>query len=510
MILRRLRDRLDVWLSKGDRDDGVVPSSRVDPKAGPPARPCIVWFDGEPDAPYRLRRFLRHAGVVAATSDARTAARLAILTPRVVHAPSRRAALAGARAMLAKPAPAAPPPPPAPAGRQRVVLQVGDFTEGGMEQVVIDLTEALAAAGMHSSILVLGRVGPAAERARQRGLHLERLAADRDRYAAFLERERVDLINAHFSTFGADLCAAARVPFVQAIHNMYMWFGRPERDEYRAADPYTRAYVCVSNNAARYADLALGLSRERMLVIPNGCARSYVQPAPAPEAVAALRAEFGMPADARIFLNVASIQPAKGQHLLLAAFARVAADCPNAHLLFAGRPMDDAYAETLVQRVRDLGLTDRVHWAGHRSDVTTLHAAAAALVMPSFFEGWSLAITEAVLAGLPVIATDVGGASEQLEGTDGILLSPAAADLSAVDIHRLLALLDSPCEALVDELADALRAVYARRGARSRLPADWERLLRERAYERYVHLFRWLLAGGEPAAARAWTEPGPS
>jgi glycosyltransferase involved in cell wall biosynthesis len=132
-----------------------------------------------------------------------------------------------------------------------------------------------------------------------------------------------------------------------------------------------------------------------------------------------------------------------------------------------------------------------------------------ALVMPSFFEGWSLAITEAVLAGLPVIATDVGGAREQLRGTDGILLAPAREDLASLGCEPLVELLESPCDELVQRLGAALTAILERGGRRSRLPADADGLLREHAYTRYVEVFRWLVMGGDPASARFWTRPRP-
>lgn len=512
-ILQRLCERLagtaSVRTSRGARVP-VLDSRRIDLTAPLPAGAKVLWFGAQAgaDSPYRLRRLLRRAEIATATDDAAMAGRLAVLTPRLAHHAERRIALQQAAELTALSPPPRRDAPACPAGAH-VVLQVGDFTEGGMEQVVIDLAQALATAKLRVTILVLGRTGTAATRATAHGLTLRRCDPTVEAYAAFLASERVALVNAHFSTFGADLCARAGVPFVQTVHNMYMWFGQAERDTYRAADPHTRAYICVSNNAARYCDVAIGLGAERMLVIPNGCHRDYVRPQPPADAVARVRRELGVPDAAPFFLNIASIQPAKAQHLLLDAFHAVRERCADAHLVFLGRPMDERYAAAQVQRTHDLGLTDRVHWAGHRDDVTTVHAAAAALVIPSFFEGWSLAITEAVLAGLPAVATDVGGASEQLEGTEGILLPAAADDLTAIDIHRLLALLDAPNDRVRRALADALVEIHARRGRRSPLPPDWQRLLRECAYARYAQVFGCLLAGWTPAQARAFTEPNP-
>ena len=444
-------------------------------------------FGSEADLPYRLRAWLAEPHVQPLTDDSMTAERLALLAPPATEP-------AAVRQLR-------------PSRVQHIVLQADNFTEGGMEQVIIDLADALTAEGFTTSLLILGKRGTAAERARDQGLTVVELPPDPAAYAAYLEQCGAALVNAHYSTFGADTCAQRGVPFVQTMHNMYMWFGPPQVDAYRAADPHTRAYVCVSNNVARYADIAIGLSPSRMLVIPNGCNDGFRPQAGHREAAAELRAELGLQPDDQVLLNIASIQPPKAQHLLVNAFAQIATECPRAQLVVLGSPADEAYARRQRSAVQRLGLEQRVHWVGQRRDVSAFHQLAVALVQPSFFEGWSLAITEAVLAELPVVATDVGGALEQLRGTDGVLLPSAATDVTAVDCDRLIPMLDADYPDLERCLADAMRSVLARGGARSRMPADWRSLLRGTAYRRCAAVFHWLIAGGSAASARYWLRP---
>lgn len=471
---------------------------------GLPAEPFLLHFATPPpagvDMPYRWRGVLALPHCHAVAEDAATAERLALLTPRAARVVAGRGPdQAFARGTAARAAPRLHPwrPPSA----RRIVLQADDFTEGGMEQVVIDLAEALQAAGFAPRLLILGKEGSAGARARSRGLAVDRIRADDATYADYLDRWRPELVNAHYSTFGAAECAARDIPFVQTLHNTYVWFGPEHIEAYRAADAHTHAYVCVSNSVARYADLMMGLPPSRMVVIPNGCDASFL--ASEESGADALRSELGLPPTARILLNVASVQPAKGQHLLVAAFARIAAESPDAHVVVLGAAADADYLRTQQREARRLGLSDRVHWVGRRNDVGAFHRLADVLVQPSFFEGWSLAITEAVLAGLPVIATDVGGATEQLAGTDGIVLAPAA---DVVTLHRdnLAPLLASPCLDLQQRLAAAMRTLLARDGARSRLPHGWRTLLREHAYHRCAQAFHWFSAGGSAAAARRW------
>lgn len=458
------------------------------PVAEPPGtEPFHLHFVGQsraaPGLPYRWRHIIASPRCSASSEDAETAARIAMLAPVHLRPPVRHVRRLAAR---------------------KVILQADDFTEGGLEQVMIDLAEALRADGFAPRLLVRGRRGSAAERAVSRGIPVDSAEPSAQGYADYLDRERPNLVNAHYSTYGAEECARRGIPFVQTMHNMYVWFGPEEAAAYRAADPYTKAYVCVSNNVAQYADLRLGLPASRMLVIPNGCDEAYVAASAHASATDALRREIGLPPDARVVLNVASIQPPKAQHILLGAFAMTAARRPELRLVVLGDADDAAYAQQLRTQAAEAGISERVHWVGRRKDVSAFHQLADVMVQPSFFEGWSLAITEAVLAGLPVVATDVGGAVEQLADTSGIVVPAAAPD--PTDVHRdtLHALLTSQHTDLQKRVHGALEAVLARDGARSPLPAHWRDFLRAAAYRRCVAAFHWLCDGGSAASARAW------
>ncbi|MCU0862868.1 MAG: glycosyltransferase [Planctomycetes bacterium] len=477
-------------LRRNRRRDATAPPTPLAVTADTPLptddRPLSLHFPAAAanteDLPYRWRAVLTRPNVIATAADATTAERVRLLQP---SPPNRLRPFCGG----------AP---------RRVVLQADDFREGGMEQVIIDLAEALQTANFTVRLLILGEEGPAGARARARGLCVDRVPASFDAYRDYLDQHRPELVNAHYSTYGADQCAARGVPFVQTVHNMYVWFGPYQFDTYRKADPHTHAYVCVSNNVARYSDLTIGLPAVRMLVIPNGCHRDFLAVDAHRTAAAALRRELGLPPTARVLLNVASVQPPKGQHLLLAAFAELAAERTDAHLIVLGGTADAEYLRAQQAMTERLGLSQRVHWVGRRADVSAFHQLADALVQPSFFEGWSLAITEAVLAGLPVIATDVGGAVEQLRGTTGILVPAAAPDVTRLHVDTLMPLLADECAAVRSALVAAMREVLARDGARSPLPAEWEALLREAAYGRTAEVFHWFAAGGSVRAARCW------
>ena len=298
-----------------------------------------------------------------------------------------------------------------PDDRRHVLIQVDDFLQGGLENVVLALARGLRRSGLRVSMLILGRQGPAAERARADGIPVATIAPDRREpgYRSWLREQQVDLVCAHYSTFGARIAADLGIPFVQVVHNTYVWLDERAIDAYREADAATTGYICVSAEVARYCDRRMGLSVEKMIVVPNGVDLRRLDAARS-EGPERLRDELGLSTDDFVFLNVASIHATKAQGYLLSALARMVQDRPDVRLVIAGSASDAAYERGLRRRIGELGLDDHVILAGQRHDIGRFYWMADAFVLPSFWEGWSLALTEAACTGLPMVATAVGGA----------------------------------------------------------------------------------------------------
>jgi len=136
------------------------------------------------------------------------------------------------------------------------------------------------------------------------------------------------------------------------------------------------------------------------------------------ETRAELRAEFGADPDQAIVLAVGRLAAQKGFGLLLDAAARWGDIRPAPLLVIAGQ---GPLAAELQARAASLGLT--VRFAGHRVDVPALLAAADVFVLPSVWEGQALILQEALRAGVPVVATRVGG-NPGLAGEDAAILVP--------------------------------------------------------------------------------------
>ncbi len=142
---------------------------------------------------------------------------------------------------------------------------------------------------------------------------------------------------------------------MQVVHNTYVWLDERTIDAYREADAATAGYLCVSAEVARYCDRRMGLSVDKMIIVPNGVDLRRLDAArfQDPER---LRGELGLSADDFVFLNVASIHATKAQGLLLRALARLVADRPDVRLVIAGSASDAAYERRLRRGIVELGL----------------------------------------------------------------------------------------------------------------------------------------------------------
>ena len=102
-------------------------------------------------------------------------------------------------------------------------------------------------------------------------------------------------------------------------------------------------------------------------------------------------------------------------------------------------PADEGYREALAACVARLGLEGRVVFTGLRLDVPEILSQVSVSVLPSLSEGLSNVLLESMAAGVPVIATRVGGAAEAVEdGVTGLLVAPKEPGALAQGIHRLL------------------------------------------------------------------------
>ena len=182
---------------------------------------------------------------------------------------------------------------------------------------------------------------------------------------------------------------------------------------------FTDQVVFVGENVAR-------ANRSRIGRTPGVTVRNVIAapPRPALGARAALRGELGAVPEAVVLIATGRLTDQKNPEGLLRAFARLAAEVPQARLWLVG---DGPLRGAVEALRRDLGLEAQVSLLGERDDVGALLAAADVFVLPSVWEGLPLGLLEAMAQGLPVVATDVGDVGHVVTAGAGLLVPPMLA-----------------------------------------------------------------------------------
>jgi glycosyltransferase involved in cell wall biosynthesis len=258
---------------------------------------------------------------------------------------------------------------------------------------------------------------------------------------AFLKEERPDIVHGHMpiSGFLARLAArAAGVPHVAYTCHGFL-FNQPGPLWRRAASlamewvagRVTGTFLTVSQEEA--ADARRLHIHPEATAIGNG--RDPARFHPDPETRARVRAELGVEPDRVVVAVVSRLVRHKGHPELLAAMRDV-----DAELWVVGNRLESDHGEELDAYFDNSGLGPRLRMLGYREDIPAILAAADIFALPSHFEGLPMSVIEAMLTGLPVVATDIRGPREQVvHGETGLLVAPARVPELAEALQRLAA-----------------------------------------------------------------------
>jgi len=220
------------------------------------------------------------------------------------------------------------------------------------------------------------------------------------------------------------------------------------------------------------------LPENRVIYLPNGADTKRFAAGDGP----AFRQKHGIPQDARVVLTLARIDSQKNQHLPARLLPELRAIDPHTHLLFVGNVTNPAYHDALAAQIASAGLSAHATIVpgipSDSSDLVDAYHAADMFLLPSVHEPFGIVILEAWSAGLPVLASRIGGIPHFVEdGEDGLLFDPAD-DASLVSAFRSLA--GDP--ALCARLGSAGQA-------KARNEYDWDAITRRliTIYEEVLH-----------------------
>ena len=337
-----------------------------------------------------------------------------------------------------------------------------------LRQFLLPVMRGIRARG-HEVIGVCAE-GPLLDGVRAEGFHvvgvpfqrrltpLAHVRAFRDLVRLF-RTERPDLVHAHMPISGFLARLAARVAGVPRVAYTCHGFLFNQQGSWlrRGAGfvmewiggRFTDVFMTVSaSEAADAARLHIFRGAE---IIGNGRDPAVFRPDPA--ARARIRAALGTPGDRAVVVAVSRLVRVKGYPELAAAMHAI----PDAELWVVGERLDSDRGDDMRELLISAGLGDRLRLLGYRNDVAAVLAAADIFALPSYFEGLPMSVIEAMLTGLPVVASDIPGPREQVvPGVTGLLVPPRQGRPLGDALARLVA--DPLLRAAMGEAARA-RAV---------------------------------------------------
>ena len=327
----------------------------------------------------------------------------------------------------------------------RLCYLITELNVGGAEKVLLGLATLLPKDRYEVLVACLFDPGPVADEIRAAGVPVVDLGMRNKvdvraafRLYALLHSRRIQILHAHM--FHANLLAAlvgraARTPVVLATRQTVNIGGTVREWINRLTIALCDAMVTVSRQVHEVQRRMPWIDPAKLVVIPNGVP---IEAAPSYSAASAqaLRREWGIDTDGMVAGTVARLGAEKGHTFLLEAVAKVQNCLPQAKFLFVG---DGPMRPQLEDRARILGVADSIIFAGLRHDIPTILSLFDLFVLPSLWEGLPMAVLEAMAAGLPVVATAVGGTPEVvLDGITGLLVPPRDPQALAEGILRLL------------------------------------------------------------------------
>ena len=283
-----------------------------------------------------------------------------------------------------------------------------------------------------------------AEQFRQSGIEVHSLRVNKRtdlsgalRLHSLIKQLRVDILHTyllHSNIIGRIIGRLVGVPAIIGSERTIGQAGRWGRTLTKLTNPLTDAVEVNSQAGADSIEQNLGVPKEKIELVRSGLDLNIYSTTSARQE---MRSNLNLKKDQHLVIYIGRLRPVKGVEYGLRAFAIASSIYPNTHMALAGDGEQRGYLQKLVG---ELDLRHRVTFLGVRKDLPNLLAASDSVLMPSLTEGFPRTAIEAMAAGKPVIATNVGGTSEAIiNDKTGILVPPQDVNAMAKALEKLIA-----------------------------------------------------------------------
>lgn len=348
-----------------------------------------------------------------------------------------------------------------------IAIATENLDRGGLEEVVAFLAEQLAGRGICIKVFCFSKGGMVEQRLR-RNTDIDIIIFDRNasKFEAYITENPPLLINTHFVSSFWNIIDRHNTPCVETIHNMYVFLSPQQKKLEQKKSGILCGYIAVSQLVKEYFIRKYPVVNEKNVRVIGNAAK--LKPCTVDRNI--VKQNMKIEKDAFVFLSTGSIDPRKNQIGIVRAFEIFFSyKDQSAYLIIAGEKTNTDYYIKLTQMLIKMKCKDHVLILPYINNVSNLLVAADCFVLDSYYEGWSVAATEAVYFGLPVIHSSCGSYNELTQnGKYGIGIPNPCFKINEIESIVLNDFMSGGINDNVEYLVKAMICIYDNR-------FDWKR-----------------------------------